>query len=78
VIVAIRDGSGFAHAASVIVCVLATCAMVWVVLRAAHPIAMRLGRGGLNAASRFFAFLLACIAVEFITDGVRSLFPVFG
>jgi multiple antibiotic resistance protein len=78
VIVAIRHGAGAGHAAAVIACVLATCATVWGVLRAAHPIGTRLGKRGLNAAIRIFAFLGAAIAVEFITAGLRSSFPVLG
>jgi multiple antibiotic resistance protein len=78
VIVVIRKGSGAGHAAVVIACVLAACTMVWAVLRAAHPIGIRLGRRGLNAAIRIFAFLGAAIAVQFITAGLRSSFPVLG
>jgi len=77
VIVAMRHGSGVGNTAMVITCVLAVCATAWLVLRAAHPIRHYLGRRGISALSRFFAFLLAAIAVEIITDGLRSLFPGF-
>ena len=75
VIVAMRHGSGVGNTAMVIACVLAVCVAAWLVLRAAHPIRHYLGRRGTSALSRFFAFLLAAIAVEIITAGLRSLFP---
>jgi multiple antibiotic resistance protein len=78
VIVAIGHGSGVAHGAMIVTCVLAVCATAWVVLRAAHPIRGYLGRRGISALSRFFAFLLAAIAVEIISAGLRSLFPALG
>jgi multiple antibiotic resistance protein len=78
VMVAIRAGSGAAHATVVIGCVLAACGAVWAVLRTARPIGAYLGRRGLNALSRVFAFLLAAIAVGIISAGLRSLFPVLG
>lgn len=48
---------------------------VWVSLRAAEPIGNALGRTGLNIASRFMGILLAALAVEIITSGLRELLP---
>ena len=74
----VGHGSGVAHGAMIVTRVLAVCATAWVVLRAAHPIRGYLGRRGISALSRFFAFLLAAIAVEIISAGLRSLFPALG
>jgi multiple antibiotic resistance protein len=49
----------------------------WVLLRAADPIAKALGTIGINIASRVMGLLLAAIAVEFITSGLRELLPGF-
>ena len=40
------------------------------------PIEARLGQRGFNAVSRLFALLLASIAVETISTGIRALFPI--
>ncbi len=76
VIVEMRHGSGIVHAAVVIVCVLSTCITVWAILRLAEPIGERIGQSGLNVLNRLFGLLLAAIAVEIITAGLRSLFPM--
>lgn len=49
--------------------------IVWIVLRLAEPIGKRLGTGGLNIATRVMGLLLAAMAVQFIADGMLSLFP---
>lgn len=48
---------------------------VWLTLRAAEPIGKALGPIGLNIASRFMGILLAALAVEIITSGLRELLP---
>jgi multiple antibiotic resistance protein len=58
---------------------LASCALVgvsiWLTFRAAEPIGKALGPIGLNIASRFMGILLAALAVEIITSGLRELLP---
>ena len=49
--------------------------IVWLVLRLAEPIGLRLGTGGLNIATRVMGLLLAAMAVQFIADGMLGLFP---
>lgn len=51
------------------------CLVLWVVLRAAEPIARRLGTTGLNILHRVFGLILTAIAVEVIANGLRELFP---
>lgn len=50
-------------------------AIVWLVLRMAEPIGERLGTSGLNIATRVMGLILAAMAVQFMADGLRELFP---
>ena len=47
-------------------------------LHLANPIADRLGRTGINIATRIMGLILAAVAVEFIADGLLQLFPKLG
>jgi multiple antibiotic resistance protein len=76
VIVEMRHGAGLGHEALVIGCILLTCGTAWGLLRLAQPISRRIGPGGLTVMSRLFGLLLAAVAVEVITDGLRALFPI--
>jgi multiple antibiotic resistance protein len=75
VMLEMRHGAGIVHAAAVILCVLATCATIWLLLRFAHPIGKRIGQNGLDLLSRLFGVLLAAMAVKIIVTGLRSLLP---
>lgn len=55
--------------------ILAVSAIVWLVLRMAEPIGERLGTSGLNIATRVMGLILAAMAVQFMADGLRELFP---
>ena len=44
----------------------------------ADPIANRLGRTGINVATRIMGLILAAVAVEFIAQGLLQLFPILG
>jgi multiple antibiotic resistance protein len=78
VMVEMRHGAGIVHAGAVIICVLATCLIVWAILRFAQPIGDRIGQSGLNILSRLFGLLLAAMAVKIIVTGLRSLLPILG
>lgn len=45
-------------------------------LHLADPIAQRLGRSGINIATRIMGLILAAVAVEFIAEGMVQLFPI--
>jgi multiple antibiotic resistance protein len=78
VIAEISLGAGFRHDALVIACILWTCGSIWALLRLARTVARNLGPGGLTLMKRLFGMLTASIAVEIITNGLRTLFPILG
>jgi multiple antibiotic resistance protein len=49
--------------------------VVWIVLRLAQPIAVALGRTGVNILTRLMGLILAAVAIKFITDGLLELLP---
>jgi multiple antibiotic resistance protein len=49
---------------------------VFLALLAAPHISSRLGRTGINIVTRIMGLILAAIAVEFITNGIKNLFPM--
>lgn len=53
------------------------CLAIWLILRAARPIARFLGTTGMNVATRFMGLILAAIAVEFIAAGLNEIFPAW-
>ena len=73
-IIAAQAG-GFTHIAFVIGCILLVCAILWAVLRLANGVGQRMGRTGLNIATRLLGLLLAAIAIETMADGLKVLFP---
>ena len=73
-IIAAQAG-GIAHFAAILACILAVCVLTWVTLRLAHPIGARLGKTGLNIATRLLGLLLAALAIQTMAEGLRQLFP---
>jgi len=55
--------------------VAAVAVSIWVILGLATPISKVLGQTGMNVATRFMGLILAAVAVEFVTGGLRELFP---
>ena len=68
---------GVVHRVGILVCIALVCVFLWVMLRAAHAIAPRLGITGLNVATRLLGLLLAAIAIETMAIGLKGLFPGF-
>jgi multiple antibiotic resistance protein len=73
-IIAAQAG-GAAHVAALIGCILAVCVFQWGVLRLADAVGGRMGTTGLNIATRLLGLLLAAIAIEMMTDGLKVLLP---
>lgn len=76
VIIGMHRSTATFHWLGVIAVIVLVAAVLWLVLRAAEPIAYRLGDTGLNILNRVFGLLLAAIAVEVTANGLRQLFPV--
>jgi multiple antibiotic resistance protein len=49
--------------------------VVWGVFSLSGPIAMALGKTGINVMTRLMGLLLAALAVEVMSDGLLTLFP---
>jgi multiple antibiotic resistance protein len=60
------------HVGVVIGIVVATI-VCYFVLRAAEPLSRKLGSSGIDAIARIMGFLLICIGVQFLINGVRDL-----
>jgi multiple antibiotic resistance protein len=75
VIIQMDRGTGPAHAALVVACIALVACSCWLVLRFAEPLRRWIGPIGLNVLVRIFGLVLAAIAVEFIANGLRLLFP---
>jgi multiple antibiotic resistance protein len=61
-----------ARAATVYAAIALTALVCWVVLRAADRLAARLGRTGIQIASRIMGLMLAAVAVQFVITGVKD------
>jgi multiple antibiotic resistance protein len=57
---------------------LMVAAAVGTALHLADPIANRLGRTGINIATRIMGLILTAVAIEFIAEGLLQLFPLLG
>jgi multiple antibiotic resistance protein len=53
-------------------------AIVWVSFRSAPYIERFLGKTGINVVMRIMGLIMTAVAVEFITGGLRQIFPVLG
>lgn len=69
------EQGGIAHHAAIIACIALVCLFAWVILLRAHAIEQRLGRTGLNIATRILGLLLAAMAVQTMAEGLKGLFP---
>lgn len=74
-IIAAEKGAGVAHFGAILAVIAVVSLLTWVVLRAANAIGDRLGRTGLNIATRLLGLLLAAFAVQTMAEGLRELFP---
>lgn len=64
--------------AVLLIAALSVAAGVAIALHLAESIANRLGRTGINIATRIEGLILSAVAVEFIADGLLQLFPKLG
>jgi len=76
VILAAHKSSGPAHYFFIAVGVVALSIIVWSVLRLSPLISKRISATGINIFTRIMGLILAAIAIEFIANGIKGLFPV--
>jgi len=76
VILAAHKTNGVAHYGIIVLDILLLSLVVWAVLRLSPWIAGRIGATGINIFTRIMGLILAAIAVEFIANGIKGLFPV--
>ncbi|HMX62601.1 MAG TPA: MarC family protein, partial [Candidatus Sumerlaeota bacterium] len=55
--------------------IIVTIAVTWISLRTSDLLRRVLGETGIRIASRIMGLILAAIAVQFIADGMREMFP---
>ena len=78
VILDAHKGTGIVHYSVLSVEIIVLGFIVWLTFLVAPWISKRLGRVGSDVFSRLMGLIIASIAVEFIANGMRGLFPVLG
>lgn len=78
VILAAHKSASISHYVILGVSIVALSLLIWMALRLAPWIAGRLGATGINVFTRIMGLILAAIAVEFIANGIKGLFPSLG
>lgn len=68
------EGPNWSHYVAMTIGIFAVCFICWVMLRYSSKLKEVLGVNGINAMTRIMGFLLLCIAVQFIIDGVLEAF----
>jgi multiple antibiotic resistance protein len=58
--------------------ILAVAVLTWLILRGSFYISDLIGKTGINIVTRIKGLIIAAIAVEFIANGLKQLFPVLG
>jgi multiple antibiotic resistance protein len=75
VIIYAHESPGLAFKGFLIGSIIIVALLVWASLHLSIPLSRKLGKTGLNNATRLMGLLLAAIAVEFIAKGLLELFP---
>ena len=75
VIIDAHKSHAIGHYAVIAIEILALSIMLWVVLRMSPLISKRISATGINIFTRIMGLILAAIAVEFIANGLKGLFP---
>lgn len=76
VIVYTAQGASFGHYIVIAVVIALVSLGSWGILRSAPVIAALFGRTGINVIMRIMGLIMMAVAVEFITGGLRQLFPM--
>ncbi|MCC6547648.1 NAAT family transporter [Candidatus Sumerlaeota bacterium] len=71
-----KEANNWHLKASLLTAIAITVAVTWVSLRMSDLLRRVLGETGIRIATRVMGLILAAIAVQFIADGARDLFPI--
>jgi len=75
IIITAEQSGGFWGHLALVLPVLVVAASVWAILGLSMAIANRLGAVGIIIVTRLMGLILAAMAIEFMTQGLGSLFP---
>ncbi len=75
VIIAAHTTVGITHYIVLSTAIILVSALIWGVLRISPWIARHISATGINIFTRIMGLILAAIAVEFIANGIKGLFP---
>lgn len=78
VIIDAHKSSAVGHYAVIAAEIVALSLILWTVLRLSPFISQRISATGINIFTRIMGLILAAIAVEFIANGLKGLFPALG
>ena len=75
IIIDAHRGSGVAHYGIIALEIGLLCSVLWAVLRLSPIISRHISATGINIFTRIMGLILAAIAIEFIANGLKGLFP---
>ena len=75
VIIDAHKASAIGHYAVIAVELIVLSLSLWLVLRLSPLISKRISGTGINIFTRIMGLILAAIAIEFIANGLKGLFP---
>ncbi|MGH8672587.1 MAG: MarC family protein [Burkholderiales bacterium] len=75
VIIYANQSHGVLYTGFLVTSGIAVAIAVWMALSLAAPILVKLGKTGMNVATRLMGLLLVAVSVEFITGGLAELLP---
>ena len=76
VILYAHRGTGVGHYSFVVFDIFFLCLLIGLVFHLTPWVSKRIGNTGINIFTRVMGLILAAIAIEFIANGLKGLFPV--
>lgn len=75
IIIDAHKAAGIGHYLTITAEIILLCLILWIVLRLSPLISKRISGTGINIFTRIMGLILSAIAVEFIANGLKGLFP---
>jgi multiple antibiotic resistance protein len=76
VIINASKGSGVVHYGLLAISIIVLGVVLWLIFKIMPLIAKNISTVGINISTRIMGLILAAIAIEFIANGLKGLFPV--